>query len=170
VQGTEAPETLNSTEVTSDNFLQWALEEEIQRMEAEIIAQVAVPENKEDKEAYIAALKEIAGDKKELLRQAYLKTTTGTLGAITLTGEKTPEGAVALSWTADGLAENGYKIVWSKTPGKAYPGDKRTYNPLYYYEKVLGPMKPGTGTWYFRVCEWTGETCGTYSNELTFSF
>jgi hypothetical protein len=170
VQGTEAPETLNSTEVANDNFLQWALEEEIRRMEAEIVSQVAPPENAEDKEAYIATLKALGVDKKELLRQAYLKTTTGEVGTITLTGEKTPEGAVALSWTANGLAEAGYKIVWSKTPGKAYPGDKRTFNPLYGYEKTLGPMKPGTGTWYFRVCEWLGETCGVYSNELSFSF
>jgi hypothetical protein len=170
VQGTPAPETLDTAEVASNNFLQWALEEEIQRMEAEIISQVAVPENKEDKEAYLAALQEVAGDKKELLKQAFLKTTTGSVGAINLTGEKTPEGAVSLSWTADGLAESGYAIVWSKTPGKPYPGDKRTSKPLYGYEKTLGPMKPGTGTWYFRVCQWTGETCGIYSNELTFTF
>jgi len=63
VQGESAPAALASSEVSSDNFLQWALEEEIQRMEADIISQVTVPENKEDKEAYIAALKEIVGDK-----------------------------------------------------------------------------------------------------------
>jgi len=62
VQGTVGPLALGADTVSSDNFLQWAFEEEIQRVEAEIISQVTVPENKEDKEAYIAALKEIGGD------------------------------------------------------------------------------------------------------------
>ena len=169
IQGEVAAETLDSDAVTSDNFLQWALEEEIQRIEAEIISQVTVPENKEDKEAYIAALKEIGGDKKELIKQAFLTTTTGDVSSITLSGQKTAEGAVALSWTADGLAGEGYRIVWSKTPGKAYPGDKRSNAPLFGYEKTLGPMKPTT-SWYYRVCEWVGTTCGVYSNEVYLSF
>jgi len=123
----------------------------------------------EDKEAYKVALEDLGIDKKELIKQAFLTTTTGAVGSITLTGQKTPEGAVSLSWTADGLASNGFRIVWSTTAGKAYPGDKRTNEPLFGYAKTLGPMKPGK-TWYYRVCEWTGTTCGAYSNELSFSF
>ncbi|OGM02520.1 hypothetical protein A2115_00875 [Candidatus Woesebacteria bacterium GWA1_41_8] len=168
-QGLLASVNLNKTAVSSDNFLLWALEEEIQRMEADIISQNTTPEDKKSKEAYIVALKEIAGDKKELLKQAFLKTTTGEVSEVTVAGQKTPEGAVSLSWTADGLAEEGYRIVWSTTPGKPYPGDKRTNEPLFGYEKILGPMKPGT-SWYYRVCEWTGATCQAYSNELFFSF
>ena len=169
IQGSSVPATLVASELEVDNFLQWALEEELKRIEAELISIVASSGASEDKEAYKAALEDLGIDKKELIKQAFLTTTTGAVGSITLTGQKTPEGAVSLSWTADGLASNGFRIVWSTTAGKAYPGDKRTNEPLFGYAKALGPMKPGK-TWYYRVCEWTGTTCGIYSNELSFSF
>ena len=169
IQGSSVPATLVASELEVDNFLQWALEEELKRIEAELISIVASSGTSEDKEAYKAALEDLGIDKKELIKQAFLTTTTGAVGSITLTGQKTPEGAVSLSWTADGLASNGFRIVWSTTAGKAYPGDKRTNEPLFGYAKTLGPMKPGK-TWYYRVCEWTGTTCGAYSNELSFSF
>ena len=169
IQGSSVPATLVASELEVDNFLQWALEEELERIEAELISIVASSGISEDKEAYKVALEDLGIDKKELIKQAFLTTTTGAVGSITLTGQKTPEGAVSLSWTADGLASNGFRIVWSTTAGKAYPGDKRTNEPLFGYAKTLGPMKPGK-TWYYRVCEWTGTTCGAYSNELSFSF
>jgi len=169
VQGMSKLAILDSADIESDNFLQWALEEELKRIESEIITEIAASGTPENKEAYKAALESLGIDKKELIKEAFLATTSGTLGSITLTGQKTPEGAVSLSWTADGLAGNGYRIVWSTSPGKSYPGDKRTNNPLFGYAKTLGPMKPGK-TWYYRVCEWTGATCGVYSNELSFSF
>ena len=169
IEGSTKTLALNTTELQTDNFLQWALEDEIARVEAQITSQVTPPADKEDKDAYLASLKALGIEKKELIKEAFLKTTTGTISTITLTGAKNSDGTVKFSWTANGLADNGYKIIWSATAAKPYPGDKRTYNPLFGYEKTLGPIKPGT-SWYFRVCAWTGTTCGVYSNELTFSF
>jgi hypothetical protein len=160
---------LNAQNAGEDNFLQWSLQQEIQRLNSEIVQEIVANIGEDaTKEEFKQAAQELEIDKKELIKDAFLETTSGQISSITLSGEKTPDGAVSLSWTTDGLADNGFKVVWSQTPGKPYPGDKRTYKALYSYQKTLGPMK--SGTWYYRVCEWTGETCGIYSNEVTISF
>lgn len=75
----------------------------------------------------------------------------------------------AVSWSATGYSKNGFKIVWSKASGPTYPtrsGDKYIYlsdpnvnaTTLYAFD--------GIGTYYVRVCEYLGGTCGTYSNEV----
>ena len=169
VQGAEEAFDLNTDELETDSFLQWALEEELGRIEAEIASEAEGSASLEAKEAYKTTLEALGIEKLDVLKDTFLASTTGAVSKITLTGSRLENGAVSLSWTSDGLAENGYKIVWSTTLGKPYPADKRTSEPILGYAKTLGPMKPGK-TWYYRVCEWTGETCGIYSNELSFSF
>lgn len=78
----------------------------------------------------------------------------------------------ALSWKAEGYSKNGFKVVWSKNSGPTYPtrsGDKYIYlsdpnvnaTTLYAFD--------GAGTYYARVCEYLGGSCGTYSNEVAIS-
>lgn len=76
---------------------------------------------------------------------------------------------VNLSWTlTDMTSDGGFKIVQNETGNPVYPGD------TYHYEgdpdvrsdmwKYMDP-----GTYYFRVCEYLGGSCGVYSNQVTFT-
>jgi len=168
-QGDVLAAELDTAEVENDNFLQWALDEEIARMNLEIISTVSPQTEGKDKEAYKTALESLGIDKKELQKEAFLKTTSGSVSSTVLSGQKLAEGGVSLSWMSDGLADGGFKVIWSQTPGVTDPGEKRTSSPIYGYQKTLGSMKPGS-TWYYKVCELVEGTCGAYSNELSFSF
>ncbi len=72
-------------------------------------------------------------------------------------------------WGVDGPLKNGIKILWSKTSGPTYPpratdraihdsGESMKYGPEAF---------DGAGTYYVRICEYTGSGCGIYSNETT---
>lgn len=167
-QGATEAVKLNTQSLADSEFLQWSMDQELKRIESEIIAEIQKTVTSENKEEIKQALENANIDKKELLKQAFEGSAQGTVSSITLQGTKEADGSVKLSWSANGLAQNGYKVVWSRNSGVTYPGDGRTSNPLYGYEKHL-LMKPGT-TWYFKVCEIIGEGCGVYSNEVSFSF
>lgn len=78
-----------------------------------------------------------------------------------------------VSWNVTGIAPDGFKLVWSKAAGPTYPlrsGDKYKYyddpdaraGTIYAFD--------GAGTYYIRVCEYLGDICGVYSNEVTATF
>ncbi len=173
----EAPQQLPQGEVQSSEFLVWSLEQERSRLNQEIIAMIQQQANLDEnatKEEEKAALQAGAAgiDKKQLQQEAFRNSTSGNLGAINLSAEKVDAQTVKLNWGADGLANNGFRMVWSQNQGPTYPrrsGDKGTSKDVYGYEKHIS-IKPGSGTWYFRVCESLGETCGVYSNEVSLSF
>lgn len=90
-----------------------------------------------------------------------------------LVSEAEPSGTLSLTagsdktvnWTMDGTAPKGFKLVWSSTTAPAYPGS--SYN--YYSDQATrsGTVDADPGTYYVRVCMYTGSGCTNYSNEIT---
>ncbi len=75
-----------------------------------------------------------------------------------------------VSWTVDGYSDLGFKLVWSKVSSPTYPN--RGSDRYHYYSSsgtTSGSIEAfgGSGTYYVRVCEYLGGTCGVYSNEIT---
>lgn len=73
-------------------------------------------------------------------------------------------------WTTSEYSELGYKLVWSKNPNPVYPpreGDYYTYHsdPNTNLSNIF-PFNDD-GIYYVKVCEYLGEKCGTYSNEIS---
>lgn len=72
-----------------------------------------------------------------------------------------------LTWEFEGESQKGFKVVWSKQDSPEYPpreGDKAQYhnNDTMAYIKGFD----GEGTYNVRVCEYLGDRCGTYSNQI----
>lgn len=90
-----------------------------------------------------------------------------------LVSEAEPSGTLSLSagsgktvnWSMDGTAPKGFKLVWSSSPSPVYPGS--SYN--YYSSEATrsGTVDADPGTYYVRVCMYTGGGCTNYSNEIT---
>ncbi len=75
----------------------------------------------------------------------------------------------SVSWSVDGYSEKGFKVVWSKNPGPTYPtrsGDKYQYFSSPTTTSASLTAFDGNGTYYVRVCEYLGGSCGTYSNQI----
>lgn len=75
-----------------------------------------------------------------------------------------------VKWQTSGYSDNGFKVVWSKTPAPTYPTrdtDKYQYlsDPASYKTSISA--FDGPGTYYVRVCEYLGGACGVYSNQIT---
>lgn len=93
-----------------------------------------------------------------------------TAGSISLTAG-TPisydgKTKIPVSWTAGFNSEKGYKLVWNTTGSPVYPGSEYQYHSEAGsngngYVKAFSP-----GTYYIRVCEYLGGSCGTYSNQI----
>ncbi len=86
---------------------------------------------------------------------------------ISLSVEKEGEHKAKAKWSVEGNADKGVKVVWSKNSNPEYPakdGDKAMYvdsgNDAYLWD-----LDGGT-KYYVRVCEYTGDGCGTYSNQV----
>lgn len=71
---------------------------------------------------------------------------------------------IPVNWS--GLAsEKGYKLVWSTSPNPVYPGADAQY---FESGSTSGYIKVySAGTYYIRVCNYTGDGCDTYSNQVT---
>lgn len=79
-------------------------------------------------------------------------------------------GGASVKWTINGIAENGVKIVWSKSASPTHPtrsGDKSTYVNKQTSSSGSVYAFDGSGTYYVRVCEYTGSGCRAYSNQIT---
>jgi hypothetical protein len=79
-------------------------------------------------------------------------------------------GNSEVTWIADAVSSQGYKVVWSKTSGPTYPlrtGDKYQYFSDPSVDSASLNAFDGDGTYYVRVCEYLGGACGVYSNEIT---
>lgn len=105
---------------------------------------------------------------KDFSSYVYEKEKSGTPeagGTISLTGYVL-NGKVYLNWTTSGVdASKGFKIVNSSDANPVYPGNDYHYldDPSARSDKWSGL----TGTRHFRVCQYLGGSCGTYSNDLT---
>ena len=81
-------------------------------------------------------------------------------------------GAVTLSiadstasWIFAGTAPNGFKLVMSTSPSPVYPTDYKKYVDG---TSTSIPSDLDAGTYYVRVCKYTGDGCQDYSNEVTY--
>ncbi|NIP32440.1 hypothetical protein GWN26_11875 [Candidatus Saccharibacteria bacterium] len=97
--------------------------------------------------------------------------------AVTVEGGSTSDGEIALtastsgdtvnlSWSVTGIdTTNGFKIVKNTTGSPVYPGDSYVYksSPTVRSYSWSGLS---AGTYYFRVCEYLGGSCGVYSNQV----
>lgn len=78
-------------------------------------------------------------------------------------------GGANISWSVDGYSDKGFKVVWSKTAAPEYPS--RSTDRYHYYDSPAKTTDAvdafdGAGTYYVRVCEYLGGSCGVYSNEI----
>jgi hypothetical protein len=82
-----------------------------------------------------------------------------------------PSSKYLVKWQANFVSSLGYKLVWSTSSSPVYPGSDYQYistpssTGSGYVTKTDGP-----GTYYVRVCEYLGGTCGVYSNQITVVF
>lgn len=83
--------------------------------------------------------------------------------AITLTGI-IDVNTVNLSWDGNFTSAKGYKVVRSSEINPVYPGNEYHYLSDPNDDSDIWTLS--TGTHYFRVCEYLGGSCGTYSNNL----
>lgn len=99
------------------------------------------------------------------------KETTGNMGTTTSIALEVKFGNT-VKWSTVGYSKEGFKIVWSKNPNPTYPtrnSDKYLYTSDTSASSATLDAFDGTGTYYARVCEYLGGSCGTYSNEITLS-
>ncbi len=75
------------------------------------------------------------------------------------------DGAAKLIWSSNFYSTKGFKLVKSSEPNPIYPGNDYKYlsdpNTTKYIWSGLAAGK----TLHFRVCEYLGGSCGTYSND-----
>jgi hypothetical protein len=79
-------------------------------------------------------------------------------------------GNADVVWSAVGYFPKGFKVVWSPDTKKpVYPG-----NDFVYISSPNARIADVTGDagrkYYFRVCEYLGDSCGIYSNTYEFTY
>lgn len=88
-------------------------------------------------------------------------------GSITLSATALEGGNVALVWNTTGMtAPQGFKVVISEQANPVYPG-----NEYHYFSEPDKNTDVWSGliagkTYNFRVCQYLGGYCGTYSNNM----
>ena len=89
-----------------------------------------------------------------------------TTGEISLSGSS-DEGKVYLTWSLTDLkAEKGYKTIVSEKTNPVYPGDTGHSISDSTSRNDTWSDLTANKTYHFRVCEYTGSACKTYSNDL----
>lgn len=89
-------------------------------------------------------------------------TTTATASELVLTVEKTEAGTAKLTWT--GLtSEKGYRLFHST---KNLPTDNAFWQWENKNQTEFVWKGIPAGKRFFRACEWLGDQCGKYSNEV----
>lgn len=95
------------------------------------------------------------------------------VSSITLTTNKVDDSSAKLIWSVEGSSSKGYKVLWSTNQNPVFPtrdGDWYVYlTDPGSRNYLIGELESGK-TYYFRVCEYLGGSCGTYSNQTSLSF
>ncbi|NSW53099.1 MAG: fibronectin type III domain-containing protein [Anaerolineae bacterium] len=89
---------------------------------------------------------------------------------ITITNiESTEKGAVTVSWTLEGEAPDGFKLLWSgSNPNPTYPENENQRIPDPAARSATQKdFTPGI-TYFFRVCQYLNNACQAYSNSVEF--
>lgn len=103
-------------------------------------------------------------EKKEEVKEE--TTETPSEQKITLTASAVSSG-ISLSWTVEGTAsEKGYKVVRSESADPVYPGNEYQYFSNGETRSYTWAIADGK-TYHFRVCEYDGEKCLLYSNNVS---
>ncbi len=90
--------------------------------------------------------------------------------SITLTGAK-GDGLINLYWETDDVPiTKGYKIIFSDEPEVTFPGLGHHLNTSNDAGSDTWDNLTSGQTYYFKVCQNLGSTCGVYSNEVSFTF
>lgn len=76
-------------------------------------------------------------------------------------------GKVNLSWLSGFSSEKGFKTILSAQPNVQFPGDSHHLLLSSTASNDSWENLEKDKTYYFKVCENLGNSCGTYSNELT---
>ena len=88
---------------------------------------------------------------------------------IELHGDSSGVGNI-VKWTDASPAPMGYKVVWSKNENPTYPTrDGDAYHYISDPYKGIDALNAfnGEGVYYIRVCEYTNNGCGIYSNQIS---
>lgn len=81
-----------------------------------------------------------------------------------------------VSWIVNGYSEKGFKVVWAPTSEPTYPPKADGFwqywsDPATTTSDSLridhGGKTVTPGTYFVRVCEYLGGSCGVYSNQIT---
>ncbi|MCA9332720.1 hypothetical protein KDA00_02500 [Candidatus Saccharibacteria bacterium] len=120
-------------------------------------------EEKAAAEAAAAAAAEKKAAAIEAAQQATSDSITLSSGAPIAYDGKTK---IPVNWSAGFTSEKGFKLVWNTTGSPTYPG-----SDYQYFDKSSstgsGYVKAFTpGTYYIRVCQYLGGSCGVYSNQI----
>ena len=102
-------------------------------------------------------------EKKELEKKNFDK-------SVSVSGITAKSSEKKVIWQANGYSAQGFKVVWSQDPQPTYPtrdGDRYQY----FSESNRTASEDleafdGAGTYYVRVCQYLGDKCGVYSNEV----
>ncbi len=135
---------LTEDEIKKDKFVMWNKEKDEENEEYKKELGVLSFETKEEKEK---EEEEIEGE-------------------ITLSGSVVDNG-VKLNWVvSSGLdASKGYKVVKSTSINPIFPGSNYQYVTNPNQKSLVWEITDGK-TYYFRVCQFLGDKCGVYSNNL----
>jgi len=92
-----------------------------------------------------------------------------TENTIELYGDSSGIGNI-VKWTDASPAPLGYKVVWSRSENPTYPTrDGDSYHYISDPYKGIDALNAfnGDGVYYIRVCEYTDNGCGIYSNQIS---
>lgn len=89
-------------------------------------------------------------------------------GSISITSIVPTTGSFKVFWsTANVDTSNGFKVVWNQAGNPTYGVDSANYVGAGNSKHVVTGL--ATGTYYVRVCRYTGSGCDTYSNQVSVS-
>lgn len=96
---------------------------------------------------------------------------TGVVNSISLSATPIGGGKVKLQWSVDGYSAKGFKVVRSESPNPEYP-PRSEDSVIKYISDPSTASFTVTGLtvgkiYHFRVCEYLGGACGTYSNDAS---
>lgn len=146
---------ITETEIKNDGFLMWnkAEDQTIEQFKEELgvleLGKTSTPTTKTETTATTPT-----------------KTSGTTDNSFALTGSAVT-GGVNLAWKVPSYlnVSQGFKIVRSETINPVYPGNDYQYITDPNTRSFKWPLTNGK-TYYFRVCQYKGGYCGTYSNNV----
>jgi hypothetical protein len=87
-------------------------------------------------------------------------------GGISLSSATGFTGKFKVQWTVNNLdVSGGFKVVYNKTGAPSYPYDSPTYLDGSQRSATISGLS--AGTYYVKVCRYTGSGCDSYSNQGT---